>query len=193
MKKRDKNPNRKAFKIVAPKAPVILPKPTDEELATNIGSEENVSFAMSIALQMKERQHDADAAKATEETKRPAGRNKQYSEDELKTFRNKLLEVRDRITSHSSSLKSSVGIEESDDIEPDGGDGTSQTLRLYTMNQIDISLRTIHQIDEALHQIDEGRYGVCISCGQLISRNRLLISPFVKTCTDCQQALERGN
>ena len=191
--KRKKSPNQRAFKIVPQKAPVTLPMPTEEELATNIGSEENVSFAMSIALQMKKQQRDADAAKETEETKRPAGRNKQYSEAELKTFKNKLLEVKDRITSHSSSLKSSAGIEETDDIEPDGGDGTSQTLRLHTMNQIDLSLRTIHQIDEALHRIDEGCYGVCISCGQLISRNRLLTSPFVKTCTDCQQALERGN
>lgn len=193
MKKSDRNPNRKAFKIIAQKAPVIQPKPTDEELAANIGSEENVTFAMSIALQMKKQQHEADAAKESEERKRPAGRNKQYAEDELKTFRRKLIEIRDRITSHSSAMKSSVGIEESDDIEPDGGDGSSQTLRLHTMNQIDLSLRTIHQIDEALHQIDEGCYGVCVSCGQLISRNRLLASPFVKTCTDCQQTMEQGN
>ena len=190
--KRKKSPNQRAFKIVPQKAPVILPTPTDEELATNIGSEENVSFAMSIALQMKKEQHDADTAKKTKETKRPAGRNKQYSDAELKTFKNKLLEIRERITSNSSAMKSSIGIEELDDIEPDGGDGTSQTLRLHTMNQIDFSLRTVHQIDEALHQIDDGSYGVCVSCGQLISRNRLLSSPFVKTCTDCQQALERG-
>ena len=45
--KREKNPNQRAFKIVNKKAPVILPKPSEEELATNIGSEENVSFAMS--------------------------------------------------------------------------------------------------------------------------------------------------
>ena len=190
--KRKKSPNQRAFKIVPQKAPVILPTPTDEELATNIGSEENVSFAMSIALQMKKEQHDADKANEPEETKRPAGRNKQYSDAELKTFKNKLLEIRERITSNSSAMKSSIGIEELDDIEPDGGDGTSQTLRLHTMNQIDFSLRTVHQIDEALHQIDDGSYGVCVSCGQLISRNRLLSSPFVKTCTDCQQALERG-
>ena len=190
--KRKKSPNQRAFKIVPQKAPVILPTPTNEELATNIGSEENVSFAMSIALQMKKEQHDADKANEPEETKRPAGRNKQYSDAELKTFKNKLLEIRERITSNSSAMKSSIGIEELDDIEPDGGDGTSQTLRLHTMNQIDFSLRTVHQIDEALHQIDDGSYGVCVSCGQLISRNRLLSSPFVKTCTDCQQALERG-
>lgn len=184
--KRKKSPNQRAFKIVPPKAPVILPTPTNEELATNIGSEENVSFAMSIALQMKKEQHDADSAKETEETKRPAGHNKQYSGTELKTFKNKLLEIRERITSQSSAMKSSIGIEELDDIEPDGGDGTSQTLRLHTMNQIDSSLRTVHQIDD-------GSYGVCVSCGQLISRNRLLSSPFVETCTDCQQALEREN
>ena len=48
--KREKNPNQKAFKIVNKKAPVILPKPSVEEVGANIGSEENVSFAMSIAL-----------------------------------------------------------------------------------------------------------------------------------------------
>ena len=64
--KRAKSPNQKAFKIVAKKAPVIIPKPTDDELATNIGSEENVSFAMSIALQMKDQQRKADEARKAE-------------------------------------------------------------------------------------------------------------------------------
>ena len=60
--KRKKNPNQKPFKF-AKKAPVILPKPSVEEVGANIGSEENVSFAMSIALQMKEQQRKADEAK----------------------------------------------------------------------------------------------------------------------------------
>ena len=188
--KRKKSPNQRAFKIVH-KSQIVIAKPTEEPVP-EVDTAKAVAFAMSIAQEMKRRQRQADAKEKEEETKRPAGRNTQYSDAELKTFKNKLLEIKERITSHSSSMKSSVGIEESDDIEPDGGDGTSQTLRLHTMNQIDLSLRTIHQIDEALHQIDEGCYGVCVSCGQLISRNRLLTSPFVKTCTVCQQALEKG-
>ena len=70
--KREKNPNQKAFKIVNKKAPVILPKPSVEEVGANIGSEENVSFAMSIALQMKDKQHKADEAKKSEVIERSA-------------------------------------------------------------------------------------------------------------------------
>ena len=66
--KREKNPNQRAFKIVTKKAPVIVAKPADEELTTNIGSEENVSFAMSIALQMKDQQRKADEARKSETT-----------------------------------------------------------------------------------------------------------------------------
>lgn len=187
--KHKKSPNQRAFKIVH-KTQIVMAKPAEEPIP-EVDTAKAVAFAMSIAQEMKQRQRQADAKEKEAEKKRPAGRNKRYSEAELKTFKNKLLEVRERTTSNSTAMKSSIGIEELDDFEPDGGDGTSQTLRLHTMNQIDLSLRTVHQIDEALHQIDDGSYGVCVSCGQLISRNRLLSSPFVKTCTDCQQALEQ--
>ena len=33
-------------------------------------------------------------------------------------------------------------------------------------------------------------YGVCMTCGNLIDKNRLIHSPFVKTCTGCQRTLE---
>lgn len=188
--KREKNPNQKALKIVNKKAPVILPKPSVEEVGANIGSEENVSFAMSIALQMKQRQREADGAKEEAPKKRPIGRNKEYSPADLQSFERKLIELRESILSHSSSMKSSIGIEEADDFEPDGGDGTSQSMRLDTLSQIDNSQRTLAEIDEALRKIGNGTYGVCISCGQLVSRERLLRSPFVKTCTACQQELE---
>ena len=108
--KREKNPNQRAFKIVTKKAPVILPKPTVEEVGANIGSEENVSFAMSIALQMKKQPRKADEAKKDAAKKRPVGRNKQYSNADLKAFERKLIEARDAIHASSSTLKATVGL-----------------------------------------------------------------------------------
>ena len=188
--KKKKNPNQKAFQIVTKKEPATPPVQTSEELATNIGSEKNVSFAMSIALQMKQQQREADETKKVATKKRPIGRNKKYSPADLQAFERKLVELRESILSHSSSMKSSIGIEEADDFEPDGGDGTSQSMRLDTLSRIDNSQRTLSEIDEALRKIGDGTYGVCISCGQLVSRERLIRSPFVKTCTACQQELE---
>ena len=190
MKKKDKNPNRKAFKIVAKKAPVILPKTPDEELATNIGSEKNVSFAMSIALQMKKQQREADEAKKDAGKKRPVGRNKQYSKEDLKAFERKLIEAREAINASSSTLKATVGLEEAEEIESDGGDGSSQSMRLDSITQLDQSRKSLNEIEDALRRIADGSYGVCDVCGNLIPKARLANFPFAKTCTACQQELE---
>ena len=188
--KREKNPNQRAFKIVAKKAPVILPKPSEEELATNIGSEENVSFAMSIALQMKDKQRKADESRKSETAIVFKKRNVKYSDADLENFRKKLLSARAEISEKSLSVKETIGLNVADDIEPDGGDGSTQSMRLDALSHMEMSSRTINDIDEALSRIADRTYGVCMTCGNLIDKNRLIHSPFVKTCTLCQQTLE---
>ena len=84
-----------------------------------------------------------------------------------------------------------TGFNEADDREADGGDGTNQTLRLQALGQMGVINRTIQQIEEALHRIDDGTYGVCTICGQLIRKPRLLNQPFVLTCMECQSEMER--
>ena len=188
--KREKNPNQRAFKIVNKKAPVILPKPSEEELATNIGSEENVSFAMSIALQMKNQQREADAARKAEAGIVYKKRNVKYSDADLDNFRKKLLAARAEIAEKSSSVKDTLGLNAADDIEPDGGDGSTQSMRLDALSHMEMSSRSINDIDEALARIADRTYGICMTCGNLIDKNRLIHSPFVKTCTGCQRTLE---
>ena len=188
--KREKNPNQRAFKIVNKKAPVILPKPPVEEVGADIGSEKNVSFAMSIALQMKDQQRKADEARKSEATIVYKKRNVQYSGTDLESFRKKLLAARAEIAEKSSSVKDTIGLNAADDIEPDGGDGSTQSMRLDALTHMEKSSRTINDIDEAIARIADRTYGVCMTCGNLIDKNRLIHSPFVKTCTLCQQALE---
>ena len=188
--KREKNPNQRAFKIVNKKAPVILPKPSEEELATNIGSDENVSFAMSIALQMKDQQRKVDEARKAEAGIVYKKRNVKYSDADLDNFRKKLLAARAEIAEKSSSVKDTIGLNAADDIEPDGDDGSTQSMRLDALSHMEKSSRTINDIDEALARIADRTYGVCMTCGNLIDKNRLIHSPFVKTCTGCQRTLE---
>ena len=187
--KRKKNPNQKPFKF-AKKAPVILPKPPVEEVGADIGSEKNVSFAMSIALQMKEQQRKADEEKKAKAAIVFKKRNVKYSDSDLENFRKKLLAARAEITEKSSSVKETIGLNAADDIEPDGGDGSTQSMRLDALSHMEKSSRTINDIDEALSRIADRTYGVCMTCGNLIDKNRLVHSPFVKTCTGCQRTLE---
>ena len=187
--KRKKNPNQKPFKF-AKKAPVILPKPPVEEVGSDIGSEKNVSFAMSIALQMKEQQRKADEEKNAEAAIVFKKRNVKYSDSDLENFRKKLLAARAEVAGKSSAIKENIGLNAAEDIETDGGDGSTQSMRLDIISHIEKSSRTINDIDEALTRIAGRTYGVCMTCGNLIDKNRLVHSPFVKTCMACQRALE---
>lgn len=43
-------------------------------------------------------------------------------------------------------------------------------------------------IDAALHQLEEGTYGTCQSCGGTIADARLAADPTARWCGDCQPA-----
>lgn len=50
----------------------------------------------------------------------------------------------------------------------------------------------ILRIEEALQRMDQGTYGTCTSCGELIDRARLEARPQSLLCLDCQRSEERG-
>ena len=57
-------------------------------------------------------------------------------------------------------------------------DEVLETLGNQTVEEID-------QIKHALHCIDNGTYGVCSQCGNLISPERLKAMPYATTCMHC--------
>ena len=171
-----------------------------EEEFTPIDTAKAVAFGMDIVRQIKA-QAAAAAQKETEEdpirlSRRPTTRaqgktTEKFPENDLKDFRKRLLEARARAESGADAMKA-TGFNESEDHEADGGDGTAQTMRLQALGQMGNINRTIQQIDEALHRIDDGTYGVCTVCGQLIRKPRLMNQPFVLTCMECQNEMERA-
>ncbi len=48
------------------------------------------------------------------------------------------------------------------------------------------------RIDSALARIDEGRYGICVRCGEDIAPARLAVDPAAVVCVDCAGDIERG-
>ena len=204
VKKAAKKPVKKAEKKAVKRVPPRIVKKTQlavkpEEEYTPVDTAKAVAFAMSIAMEMKKSAAQADRLAAAQEihlTRRPTTRAQgkstvKFPASDLKEFRKRLLDARAAALSGVSVMKA-TGFNEADDHEADGGDGTNQTLRLQALGQVGNINRTIQQIDEALHRIEDGTYGVCTSCGQLIRKPRLLNQPFVLTCMECQSAMERG-
>jgi RNA polymerase-binding transcription factor DksA len=179
------------------KAPVVA-KAAPQEYR-KIDTAKAVAFAMSIAEEMKRSAALSELEKAKDEIKlsrRPTTRaqgkmTEKFPVSDLKEFRKRLLDAREKALLGVDAMKA-TGFNESDDHEADGGDGTNQTLRLQALGQMGNINRTIQQIEEALHRIEDGTYGVCTSCGQLIRKPRLMNQPFVLTCMECQSEMERG-
>ena len=48
------------------------------------------------------------------------------------------------------------------------------------------------QIGKALQRIEDGTYGVCLDCGEIIAIARLDAVPYVPYCTDCQHHREQA-
>jgi DnaK suppressor protein len=200
MTKKSKNPHRVPPRII--KRPSPNARPPDGEYVP-VDTAKAVAFGMSIVQQMKAEKKAADKREAKAEssavklTRRPTTRSQgkttaKFPAADLKLFRKRLVEARENALSGVDAMKA-TGFNEAEDHEADGGDGTNQTLRLQALGHMGNINRTIQKIDEALHRIDDGTYGVCTACGQLIRKPRLLNQPFVLTCMECQSEMERAS
>lgn len=192
-------PEKSPVKRVPPRIvrKVVVAKP--DAAAVEADTSKAVAMALQIAQRMKRSAQTEDRLRQQNEIKlsrrpttRAQGKNTvKFPASDLKDFRKRLLEARERALTGVDAMKA-TGFNESDDHEADGGDGTNQTLRLQALGQMGLINRTIQQIEEALHRIDDGTYGVCTVCGQLIRKPRLLNQPFVLTCMECQSEMERN-
>lgn len=55
------------------------------------------------------------------------------------------------------------------------------------------STRTeIEKIKHAILRIDDGTYGICLSCGQPIKKERLKVIPFSSQCIHCAEKNDEG-
>src|SRR5688572_11172554 len=50
----------------------------------------------------------------------------------------------------------------------------------------------LERINEAVRQIDEGAYGYCVDCSELIAPSRLWAMPFAVRCRDCEETREHA-
>jgi DnaK suppressor protein len=53
--------------------------------------------------------------------------------------------------------------------------------------------RRLQLIESALGRLRDGHYGICMSCGKKIPRERLEAIPYAILCIDCKSSEERRN
>jgi DnaK suppressor protein len=53
-------------------------------------------------------------------------------------------------------------------------------------------MKNLEDVDRALRRLDEGLYGICITCGREIGEDRLAIRPESVYCVECKSKSKSG-
>jgi DnaK suppressor protein len=64
--------------------------------------------------------------------------------------------------------------------------------RELAIERIDRNTRSRSSIHEALEQIEQGRYGICMDCDEPIAQKRLAAIPWAIRCVSCQSKADDG-
>ena len=67
----------------------------------------------------------------------------------------------------------------------------SESSSSIELRKRDRERKLIQKIKTALKKIEEGTYGVCESCGEYISHERLKVRPEAMLCISCKEEQER--
>lgn len=131
----------------------------------------------------------SDKAKVSEdqEVEREGGLKKK----ELKRFREILLEKREEILRNARRTLSEDMTLDSDDLADEMDLASSEYLQSFTLRLRGREKTFLKKIDHALIKIDDGSFGLCEDCGELVSIKRLEARPETTLCIRCKEDQER--
>lgn len=128
---------------------------------------------------------------AAKKTKPPL--RKGYSKAELEGFKKIILEKRKEILEELESLKSTMMDVTTGQYEIENStyslhmeQGTDAMEREKTFLFASREGKFLNYLDDALKRIEQGTYGFCTECGNLIDRERLEAVPHAHQCIDCK-------
>ncbi|TMK94809.1 MAG: hypothetical protein E6G42_03840 [Actinobacteria bacterium] len=115
-------------------------------------------------------------------------------------FRDILTEERQRVVDAITYLHEETPGSLEDETEEMVGSSDNhlgETATATLDREIDYSLeenseQVLKAIDGALQRIEQGTFGICATCGQPISEERLEAIPYATQCIDCRRKGERA-
>ena len=117
---------------------------------------------------------------------------KKWSVIELEEFKTLILEKRKMVSDDLEVAKekadevlknNSVNAIYSSHIADAGSDQQEMEKNYYMVDRENTFLQYLNR---ALDMLDEGTFGICTSCGELINKERLVEVPHTSSCFDCK-------
>jgi DnaK suppressor protein len=95
--------------------------------------------------------------------------------NEIRSSVRDVREVGSNTNHHTTDLADTIEAEPEDDL-------------VFALIQMKAEM--LERVNEAVRHVDEGTYGYCVECGEVISSSRLRAMPFAVRCRDCEEARE---
>ena len=117
---------------------------------------------------------------------------KKWTKPELKNFKTLILEKRNTVEKELESSRdkadevlknNSVNAIYSSHMADAGTDQQEMEKNYYMMDRENTFLQYLNR---ALEMIEDGTFGICVKCEQLISKERLLEVPHTTSCFECK-------
>ncbi len=75
-----------------------------------------------------------------------------------------------------------------DETDDEGAVDAMDAMEIGELARLDVEVAAV---DAALQRLAQGRYGICLACGEPIAAARLAAAPEAALCLTCQSAAER--
>ena len=115
------------------------------------------------------------------------------NENTLASFRARLEEIRSIMmgdVKDQYKIKKDGSNEQVADIADDVAQSHNRELM---MGLGEHEWKKLRLVEDAIGKIDDGQYGFCLECKEIIPEARLKVIPFAGHCIDCLEAIEKKN
>ena len=107
----------------------------------------------------------------------------------LDSFQKQLVEKREDILKETERTLSELN-DQSGNIPDPNDRATAESGRNFELRIRQREQRLLSKIEEALQRIDDGEFGECESCGELIGLKRREARPVTSLCIECKTTQE---
>jgi len=115
------------------------------------------------------------------------------NETKIASFRTKLEEIRFAIVGEVQEKYKSPQDRLTEQVADIADDAVQSYERQLMMGLGEKEFEKLRLVEEAIEKLDEGQYGICLECKELISEERLTVIPFASHCVDCLETIEKKN
>lgn len=123
----------------------------------------------------------------------PSKKPAKLSDKDLEEFKVALLKARavlsgDLSQLHEEAFGQNGNVDASESRPGDSADGYYQEFNLQLLERDE---ETLQQVLDALERVQNGTFGKCEGCENMILKERLRAVPHARFCIDCQRQIER--